>query len=123
MLQGTRGRAFHLVLAFSKNTRDISNVLLGRNKLSAETLTESILFCPFYSLCIPVGRHLKTRKNSQYLKNFLFLMFLVPRLTDVCARMEKAGKRGCFWGRNASFISFLLQHWLILILNLAGTPQ
>lgn len=103
MLQGTRGRAFHLVLAFSKNTRDISNVLLGRNKLSAETLTGSILFCPFYCLCIPVGRHLKTGKNSQYLRNFLFLMFSGAKTDRRLCTYGKRRKAGLFLGKKCFF--------------------
>lgn len=77
--------------------------MLGRNKLSAETLTGSILFCPFYSLCIPVGRHLKTRKNSRYLKNFLFLMFSGAKTDRRLCTYGKGRKAGLFLGKKCFF--------------------
>lgn len=77
--------------------------MLGRNKLSAETLIGSILFCPFYSLCIPVGRHLKMRKNSRHLKNFLFLMFSGAKTDRRLCTYGKGRKAGLFLGKKRFF--------------------
>lgn len=92
---------------FSKNTRDISDVLLGGNKHSLQKhiscLTGSILFCPFYSLCIPVGRHLKMQKNSRYLKNFLFLVFSGAKSERRLCAYGKGRKAGLFLGKKCFF--------------------
>lgn len=103
---GSRTQAAVPFTLFSKNTWDISDVLLRVNKRSLQKhincLTGSILFCPFYSLCIPVGRRLKMQ-NSRYLKNFLFLMFSGAKIDRRLCTYGKGRKAGLFLGKKCFF--------------------
>lgn len=81
--------------------------MLSRNKRCLQKhincLTGSILFCLFYSHCIPVGRHLKMEKNSQYLKNFLFLTFPGAKTDRRLCTYGTGRKAGLFLGKKCFF--------------------